>query len=365
MLVRPIIYRVYLTGFSSMVIFVFAELLQSFNCQISKRPEQQQLQQQQQQQQPSLPVPCVFEYNSSVISQGEIFSPFYPGLYPNNVNCRYELNGRDNELIILQVDDFQLESAQSTAVQEVNFLDLIETVTRTTSFSSTDQQVDFIETNNNQFPVRQCFYDFLDIFAVDKQGRSSWRSRHCGSSIDSKIVSTTPNLVLVFQSDRMLTFRGFKFRFFFSNVNIFPLVTQIACGQTQLSGIGGSLFSPKYPMAYPDNAECAWVITVKSFQTILVKFDDLNLNQRCKQSYVRIYDGYISDVNKPDFNVCEKLKFYHKGVQTFYSKTNRIVISFVANKALATSVKESRLMTSEADSSIQVSHFFQSFFFLK
>ena len=223
MLLRVLIHRVYLTGFTSMVMLVFAELLQSFNCQSSKRPDQNEQSSQQQ----SLPVPCVFEYNSSVISQGEIFSPFYPGLYPNNVNCRYELNGRDNELIILQVDDFQLESAQSTAVQEVNFLDLIETVTRTNSFSSSDQQVDFIDTNNNPFPVRQCFYDFLDIFAVDKQGRSSWRSRHCGSNIDSKIVSTTPNLVLVFQSDRMLTFRGFKLRFFFSNVNIFPLVYSV------------------------------------------------------------------------------------------------------------------------------------------
>jgi hypothetical protein len=36
----------------------------------------------------------------------------------------------------------------------------------------------------------------------------------------------------------------------------------------------------------------------------------------------------------------------------------------VANKALATSVKES-MMTSEADSSIQVSHFFQSIFFFE
>jgi len=79
---------------------------------------------------------CVFEYSSHLISQGEVVSPNYPAPYPNNLNCRYEFYARDNERVIIQVDDFELEPPQNTAVQEVNFMDFIETITRPTSSNS-------------------------------------------------------------------------------------------------------------------------------------------------------------------------------------------------------------------------------------
>ena len=76
------------------------------------------------------PGECVFEYSSTLISQGEVYSPNYPNSYPNNLNCRYEFYARDNERVIIQVDDFELEPAQTTNIQDIHFMDFIETITR-------------------------------------------------------------------------------------------------------------------------------------------------------------------------------------------------------------------------------------------
>ena len=83
---------------------------------------------------------CVFEYTSTLISQGEVVSPNYPSSYPNNLNCRYEFYARENERVILQIEDFELEPAQNTAMQEINFMDFIETVTRPSTNQRPQQQ---------------------------------------------------------------------------------------------------------------------------------------------------------------------------------------------------------------------------------
>jgi hypothetical protein len=298
------------------------------------------LQQQHQQQQP-----CLFEYNSTLIAHGEVYSPNYPRHYPNNLDCRYEFHARENERVILQIEDFHLEPPQTTMQQEINFMDFIETVTRSHSEKSLqsldekkqqqqnqEQQQLSEEVENKVNSNKQCFYDFLDVFTSDNHGRMYWRSRHCGTHIDSQIVSTSPILTLVFKTDRMLNFRGFKFKFHFSYLNILPLVTEPICGPSEIVGKGGLLASPNYPLTYPVNTECAWTITVDKHERILIKFIDINFSQQCLVSHVSIWDGYVADVNKPDLNVCEKLKYYHKGLQQFNSKTNRIVIKFVGNK---------------------------------
>ena len=290
--------------------------------------------------------PCVFEYNSSLIGQGEVYSPNYPNSYPNNLNCRYEFYGRENERVIIQIEDFQLESPQSTSIQEINFLDYIETVTRRGSedggenkdwkkkldLSHISSGGDMASESLNQMSNRQCFYDFLDVFTSDGHGRLNWRSRHCGSSIDSQIVSTSPILILVFKTDRMLAYRGFKLRFHFSYINILPFVTDPICGPSEITGNGSVLSSPNYPLQFPSNVECAWTIRVEERQNILIKFMDVNLNQPCHISHVNIWDGYVGDSAKPDFVVCEKLIYYHKGILQYKSKSNRIVIKFVGNK---------------------------------
>lgn len=83
---------------------------------------------------------CVFEYSSTLIANGEVYSPNYPNPYPNNLNCRYEFTALENERVIIQVDDFELEPAQNTNIQDINFMDFIETVTRPNSNRQNNEQ---------------------------------------------------------------------------------------------------------------------------------------------------------------------------------------------------------------------------------
>jgi hypothetical protein len=104
-------------------------------------------------------------------------------------------------------------------------------------------------------------------------------ARYCGRDIQTQIVSTSPTLILVFKTDRMLAFRGFKLRFHFSYLNILPFVTDSdRCGHAEISGNGSVLHSPNYPRAYPpEHIECAWTITVDKSKKILVRMHFFNL----------------------------------------------------------------------------------------
>ena len=280
---------------------------------------------------------CIFEYHSGQIEHGEVYSPNYPHAYPNNLNCRYEFIAKDNERVILEIEDFELEPPQNNAHQEINFMDFIMTSRNSSSSSSNNR---YAATKNERVSTvasnvdtnRQCFYDFLDVFSKDGQGRLYWRSRHCGSSIDAQIVSNSPTLILIFQTDRMLNFRGFKLKFHFSYLSILPFHSkQSVCGPSEVVGNGSVLSSPTYPYSYADSVSCAWTITVNKNENILIKFVDINLDSPCERSYVKFWDGYVGDVTKPDKNVCEKLAYYKRGVMMFKSKTNRLVIKYNGN----------------------------------
>ncbi|XP_059163954.1 tolloid-like protein 2 [Physella acuta] len=52
--------------------------------------------------------------------------------------------------------------------------------------------------------------------------------------------------------------------------------------------------SPNFPESYPDNAYCAWAITVESYQIIDFRFKRLDIERRDEQyciDYLKLYDG--------------------------------------------------------------------------
>ena len=118
---------------------------------------------------------CLFEYNSTFTQEGEVYSPNYPSPYPNNLNCRYEFHGRENELVVIEPIDFQLESPQGASNQNINFMNFVET--RPGSYKTNENQA-----KSKPGQERQCFYDFLDVFTANIYGTIIWHSRHCGKT---------------------------------------------------------------------------------------------------------------------------------------------------------------------------------------
>ncbi|XP_059160482.1 uncharacterized protein LOC131944017 [Physella acuta] len=71
------------------------------------------------------------------------------------------------------------------------------------------------------------------------------------------------------------------------------------CGG-QLTDQAGAILSPNFPESYPDDATCAWTITVSVSQVIDFRFQRLDLERRYDQNcidYVRLYDGPDSSSN--------------------------------------------------------------------
>ena len=71
----------------------------------------------------------------------------------------------------------------------------------------------------------------------------------------------------------------------------------------QLRGSSGTFFTPDYPIPYPDDATCLWIITVPSGKRVELKFENFDfgiLFSNCKQPtnakvYVQIRDGQDQD----------------------------------------------------------------------
>lgn len=54
--------------------------------------------------------------------------------------------------------------------------------------------------------------------------------------------------------------------------------------------VTGSFVSPNYPMAYPRDAECFWLITVAQGSTVNLHFPDFNVESYpgCPYRYVEV-----------------------------------------------------------------------------
>ena len=107
----------------------------------------------------------------------------------------------------------------------------------------------------------------------------------------------------------------------------------------QLSGSSGTIFSPDYPVPYPSNSRCTWVISVPAGKIVKLTFEDFDLGlgfTACKDrtgaiDFVEIRDGKLS-VSKELARYCD----YNRMGRTpdVYSTGNYMRVKFSSSSRL-------------------------------
>ncbi|XP_028403966.1 cubilin-like isoform X2 [Dendronephthya gigantea] len=194
-------------------------------------------------------------------NEGSIQSPLYPEFYPNNMLCTWVISVEKPARIRLTFGtEFDLENEE------------------------------------------QCPYDFLSI----RDGANivdSEIGKYCGKIIPNTILSTTSSVHITFRSDKSGGGKGFSLEWIAERImTLGPITTPVPtttspdCGG-HLTESTGIITSPKYPMMYPSNQNCVWLLSMASGSQIRLTFDYLELEDdlNCAYDYLLIRDGASID----------------------------------------------------------------------
>lgn len=133
-----------------------------------------------------------------------------------------------------------------------------------------------------------CKFDGLEI----RNGGNSYSSLigvFCGDIMPDTIKSFSNQLYIKFYSDSSRNGKGFELEWD---------GTATGCGGI-LTSPRGSITSPGYPMAYGNNAQCEWRISVNEGSSIEIIFTDLDLETQnvCAYDHLEIFDGTDSSAS--------------------------------------------------------------------
>ncbi|XP_039746472.1 cubilin [Pararge aegeria] len=173
--------------------------------------------------------------------RGEIVSPSYNGLYLSNLICEYKIKTRPDTRIRIEFKSFNLERSLT------------------------------------------CKYDFLKIYDGPTSD-SPLVGKFCGITHPKTYTSSTNKLFILFRTDHTVASDGFKITF------------ESVCLQN-IVGDSGVIKSPNYPMFYPKQSECEYVISTAPGKKIQLTFQDFDIEDsryyNCTYDYVEIRDGHF------------------------------------------------------------------------
>ncbi|KAM4028087.1 cubilin isoform 1-T1 [Anomaloglossus baeobatrachus] len=175
---------------------------------------------------------------------GEIHSPNYPRPYDDNTECSWLIRVDPGHRVFLNFTDFDIEP---------------------------------------HFLFSYCSYDSVTVYDGENSDAPLLYTL-CGSQIPNAITSTQNTMFIRLQSDSSRSHRGFSASF------------REACGSSIVTdSIGGVISSPLYPVNYPNNQNCSWIIKAQDpFNHVTISFTDFQTegrNRNCSEDFVEILDG--------------------------------------------------------------------------
>lgn len=173
-----------------------------------------------------------------------LYSPGYPNAYESNQLCRWTITADRN--ITLHFVNVEVEGSPGCEYDSIELL-----------IGSTEVSVDKL----------------------------------CGSVKNYTVLTNSTAVTVVLKSDVSYEEKGFLMEFFADSGP-----DESECSDT-LTGDEGNVTSPGYPLEYPNNRSCWYLINAEPGRVIVLRFGEivLELDEACAFDYVEIFDGPSED----------------------------------------------------------------------
>ncbi|XP_049840768.1 cubilin-like [Schistocerca gregaria] len=227
---------------------------------------------------------------------GVIESPNFPEMYPNSLDCTWNIKAPRGHNVSIAFSHFEL--------QDSGWLwNIFRRVRR------------FI------WPILRkptcCGFDFLEIKESFNNGTAQRTLlKECGSQIPGQLESHTNTVHVHFHTDGDAAFSGFHLEW-----------TVKGCGG-HLEQPFGEFTSPSYPDRYPDDVLCEWLITVEWGSSVQLTIEDFSMEHviGCNGDSLTIYGG-IDDMAPQLVHLCHT----QGKAMKYTSSGNNMFIRFVSD----------------------------------
>ncbi|KAH9492505.1 hypothetical protein Btru_026019 [Bulinus truncatus] len=148
--------------------------------------------------------------------------------------------------------------------------------------------------------------DYIQIFNGDVESGTEI-GKYCGTEAPVAIYSSTNQVTVKFVSNGNIELSGFLLRWEEVSRWSIPSSPVRGCGGNLTAGSAENvLTSPGYPSDYNDLLDCFWTITASVGKTVLVNFQNINLERYGSYcyDYLRFFDGISPFSPSITGNIC-------------------------------------------------------------
>uniref|UniRef100_A0A182Y0Z6 Cubilin n=1 Tax=Anopheles stephensi TaxID=30069 RepID=A0A182Y0Z6_ANOST len=207
---------------------------------------------------------------------GTFSSPNYPNQYPKETECHWTIRAPPGKRIDLMVEDFHME------------------------------------TND------QCRFDGLQI--ANDANFTHQVTKLCHEQQEPvHLVSGGTELFVKFYSDSTFTYKGFR--------AVYKTI-ELQCGG-KITLHQGFISSPNYPLNYPANASCSWLIKTDLSHTLQLSIKSLAIERsdNCTNDSLQVYDSNTAELDRLLLTACGS----ESNVSTVSSTGHEMLVTFQSN----------------------------------
>ncbi|XP_049840781.1 cubilin-like [Schistocerca gregaria] len=222
---------------------------------------------------------------------GVIESPNFPEMYPNSLDCTWNIKAPRGHNVSLAFSHFELQDSERRWFWRRRW--------QTTPATPT------------------CGLDFLEIKeSFNDDTTQNTLLKACGSQLPAPIESRMNTVQVHFHTDDFSSLSGFRLEW---NVK--------GCGG-HLERPFGEFTSPSYPNHYPDNVLCEWLITVEWGNSVQLTIEDFSMERTpdCGLDSLTIYGG-VDDTAPQLTQLCHT----QEKAMNYSSSGNNMFIRFVSD----------------------------------